>query len=299
MATWRSYNLDNLLASHPDVPLKVVRGSDVTTPRHPSSYMQTLNEWATSIRSGNVSRSDYVFTDIRNTTIADDLPELSDLFSEAMCSWRKDFCASQYLARGILGLLYGGEGSGNKFHRHGPALVSVIAGEKYWQVEEPPKRSMTVVTPDGSTMQPAEPPRRWECLQVAGELFWVPDGFLHATDNRADEVVALSALQDSAGATALHTAAVSGDAREVELLVKQPGADLNAEDGNGFTALSAASFHGYLDVVCVLLSNGANVNRMHKGPFAFGTALHAAKGGPCGDCGGADQSGSGVGCRGE
>ena len=45
MATWRSYNLDSLLASHPDVPLKVVRGSDVTTPRHPSSYMQTLNEW--------------------------------------------------------------------------------------------------------------------------------------------------------------------------------------------------------------------------------------------------------------
>ena len=275
MVDWHSTRLERLLTAHSQVRLNVVRGADVTTtsdmhvcPGSCTDYEMRLGGFAAAIRSGHIPSTDYVFTDVRQTSIAEDMPDLTGLFAEVMCAWRRSFCLSK-AANGILGLLYGSSGSGNRMHRHGPALVALLAGEKHWQVEEPNATEAT-----GGTWPPATPtPRRWSCVQGAGELFWVPDGYLHATSNYASEVVALSALQDSPGGTALHMAAVGGDAHEIKRLAERADLEeLNAVDENGFTPLMAAALHGHVEAVRALIAGGAHVDRAHMGK----TALHAA-----------------------
>jgi ankyrin repeat protein len=58
--------------------------------------------------------------------------------------------------------------------------------------------------------------------------------------------------QDSAGRTALHVAAQSGDGQMVETLIKH-GADTKAMDINGLDALHCAVEEGHEDVVEMLL----------------------------------------------
>ncbi len=60
--------------------------------------------------------------------------------------------------------------------------------------------------------------------------------------------------------TPLHWAASNGDYEMVELLVKQPGIDLNIKREDRWTPLHGAVAEGYYDIVKLLIENGANVN---------------------------------------
>lgn len=66
-------------------------------------------------------------------------------------------------------------------------------------------------------------------------------------------------MQDRCGWTALMFAAFTGLSTEVVQLLLQHGADVNLPNKNGRTALFMASEKGYVDIVKVLLLNGANV----------------------------------------
>ena len=55
------------------------------------------------------------------------------------------------------------------------------------------------------------------------------------------------------------------------------GANIRAQETNGRTPLHWAAFHGHIDVVNLLLANGADVNlRDHGGwiPLMFGRIAH-------------------------
>ena len=70
----------------------------------------------------------------------------------------------------------------------------------------------------------------------------------------------------------LEYAAINGDIATIQDLINK-GADVNAADNNGFTALEGASQHGHLEIVRLLVEKGANVNtKTEKGH----TALMAA-----------------------
>ena len=59
-------------------------------------------------------------------------------------------------------------------------------------------------------------------------------------------------------------AAKSGDLAAVKTLLAK-GADVNAKDGDGLTALIAAAGEGQLEVVRLLLNKGADANKDHGG----------------------------------
>jgi len=65
------------------------------------------------------------------------------------------------------------------------------------------------------------------------------------------------------GWTALHYAAAYGHADVVELLL-EAGADIKAKNNSGGTALHYAAAYGHADVVELLVSAGANVNAQDK-----------------------------------
>ena len=65
--------------------------------------------------------------------------------------------------------------------------------------------------------------------------------------------------KDSSGLTALMWASQNGRLDVVQALIAK-GADVNAKDSGGLTALMSASTYGHLDVVQALLDKGADVN---------------------------------------
>jgi len=65
--------------------------------------------------------------------------------------------------------------------------------------------------------------------------------------------------KDAFGRTALDAASQRGDLDVVQALLAK-GADVNAKDNNGLTALMLASPSGRVDVVQALLAKGADVN---------------------------------------
>ena len=69
--------------------------------------------------------------------------------------------------------------------------------------------------------------------------------------------------KDDKGSTALIEASYGGDRETVSTLV-EIGADMNAKDNYGNTALILASDEGYTDTVSILLKNGADVNEITK-----------------------------------
>lgn len=73
-------------------------------------------------------------------------------------------------------------------------------------------------------------------------------------------IILLFGLVTLAGCTpALVGSAIRGDANSVKTLLDK-GTDVNAEDGNGHTALHSAAERGYVDIVKILLAKGADVN---------------------------------------
>ncbi|XP_075247053.1 uncharacterized protein LOC142340364 [Convolutriloba macropyga] len=79
-------------------------------------------------------------------------------------------------------------------------------------------------------------------------------------------------MEDGEGRTCLHLAALSGNEKCVELLIKA-GSDLNAVDSGGRSALHYASNLPSLLAVTALLQSGASVNATDK---KQGTPLHYA-----------------------
>jgi uncharacterized protein len=75
------------------------------------------------------------------------------------------------------------------------------------------------------------------------------------------------------GETALHRASAYGRTNAAQFLLTH-GADPNINDATGLTPLLSASYHGYLDIVSMLIDRGANINAPEKdGMF---TPLHEA-----------------------
>ena len=65
-------------------------------------------------------------------------------------------------------------------------------------------------------------------------------------------------LRDAIGDTPLHSAAWSGGLGIVQLLVAHKAVDVNAVNGERRTALMLAAQKGHTDIVCALLSAGAD-----------------------------------------
>ena len=79
--------------------------------------------------------------------------------------------------------------------------------------------------------------------------------------------------RNSYGWTALSHAARAGNAELVKLLLAH-GADVNSRDQTGWTPLMRAAMKGHVEAVRVLLEHGAEVNVQEKGEAW--TALHWA-----------------------
>ncbi len=83
--------------------------------------------------------------------------------------------------------------------------------------------------------------------------------------------------RDRDGKTALITAAEIGMADTVRLLLTH-GADVNSRDANGTTALMYAAIEDHVGVIQLLLAHGANVNaRDRDGETALGMATRLSK----------------------
>lgn len=127
-----------------------------------------------------------------------------------------------------------------------------------------------------------------------------PDGFAmaHAAFFAPPEIVELllargadpNALSKNAMALRpLHSAAASGNSRNVELLLKA-GAEVNARQHGGWTALHAAAQAGNVEMARLLLAHGADANAANdtgqtaaslaqeKGHTAMGELLRQASG---------------------
>lgn len=83
----------------------------------------------------------------------------------------------------------------------------------------------------------------------------------------------MSAINSSL-ATTLLSAAFHGDLGEVRCLILE-GADVNARDQDGCTALTYAAKQGHLDIVAYLLGEGARADP-HEDYVHFDTPLLAA-----------------------
>jgi ankyrin repeat protein len=98
---------------------------------------------------------------------------------------------------------------------------------------------------------------------------------LHVAAGRAGNVHVLRTMlelgcpidqQDGSGATALHFAAKSGDTAMADLLLNWPPqkAQIDAETHFGSEALSYAAVGGHLEMVKLLIKNGANIHKKNN-----------------------------------
>lgn len=188
-----------------------------------------------------------------------------------------------------MSLILGGEGSGNGFHSHGPALNVLLGGEKLWAVRRPAtsasrwaaSRWAEVDSVDGMISMDRGrdgewaawwPHHVWRCSQAVGDLVWLPDGLEHATANRGALVMALTTLSNGRGGLALHEAAWQGHSQEVRALVAA-GTSTAATNVDGVSALQLAAGQGYAEAARVLLRAGAAVRAKDR---TGATALYRA-----------------------
>ena len=89
----------------------------------------------------------------------------------------------------------------------------------------------------------------------------------------ASVVLSASTLHAAAGAASIADAAMRGEKADVLALIKQ-GADVNAPQGDGVTALHWAARQGDVDLVSALVAAGANARSTTT--FGAYTPLHLA-----------------------
>ena len=70
------------------------------------------------------------------------------------------------------------------------------------------------------------------------------------------------------GCTPLHVAASHGRIEVVKILLNN-GADMNAKTEDGHTPLHWAASHGHTEIVKIFLNNGADMNAKTRWPYAF------------------------------
>lgn len=71
--------------------------------------------------------------------------------------------------------------------------------------------------------------------------------------------------RDTGGSSALRFAASEGRLEMAKLLVEVGSARVNQADGNGWTPLMLATWHGHFSVVKFLLEHGADVDAKDSG----------------------------------
>ena len=109
-------------------------------------------------------------------------------------------------------MAFGGNGSGNSFHVHGPALNGVLVGEKHWYIVRPnasrdfhhrhrlPMNGEPVSMRDWAEGASADGAfesswrqNTWQFRQAAGDPTWVPDAALwHGVVNHGEQVLAVA-----------------------------------------------------------------------------------------------------------
>lgn len=86
-------------------------------------------------------------------------------------------------------------------------------------------------------------------------------------------IVCFIAGCSSNGHTPLHQAAIKGDLKQVESLLKKEGTDVNAKNDFGRTPLHEAAIEGHPEVAAALIKAGADVNAANANGV---TPLHCA-----------------------
>ena len=278
--SWTGTSFADFEEHHGAVRVKVVSGHQVTNHESPPTYETSVREYAEGVRSGRIPNHDYVFTNVGSTSIATGMPELGDTFAGIVCRHASGMppsemqhaqCASRMVSRGVLSLLYGGTGSGNGFHEHGPALNILLAGEKRWVVKRP-NASLTDAKMAALLSAHAEHERDearahgwaqhvWRCEQRIGDFVWVPNFLSHATSNAGPQTVALTTLLDTT--SLYHEAIYRGSAAEVQAML-ETGARVDATERGRpplhLVGRGPGTDAEKLEKVLLLLAAGVSVN---------------------------------------
>eukprot|EP00929_Paragymnodinium_shiwhaense_P076740 TRINITY_DN39502_c0_g1_i2.p1 TRINITY_DN39502_c0_g1~~TRINITY_DN39502_c0_g1_i2.p1 ORF type:complete len:501 (-),score=51.56 TRINITY_DN39502_c0_g1_i2:15-1517(-) len=97
----------------------------------------------------------------------------------------------------------GGQGSGAPSHFHGDAFNMLLKGRKRWWVWPPYQAAMSRIHPRHLCRQTGAAPElgvaaaQFVCIQHAGDVVYVPDGWGHAVLNEADQTMCIAVEFDS------------------------------------------------------------------------------------------------------
>lgn len=105
-------------------------------------------------------------------------------------------------------------------------------------------------------------------------LFLLPAGAVYSRNGEKQDLKDVNASCDDGAATSLLiNAALAGDYAAEKFLLGQ-GVQVNERDARGYTALHAAAYTGHLDIVRLLVENGADINDQQNESRL--SVLHAA-----------------------
>lgn len=178
----------------------------------------------------------------------------------------------------------GPAGSGVPAHRHQENWFAQVIGRKAWLLA-PPSYSG-----DASTIQPpchgfnrSRPEKGVvQCVQMPGEVLWLPARWSHATCNLDALTVGIGGQGDLNDQSLLHIAAKDGDMQELQNLLDVGGLGVNnVNHGQGKAPLHVACERGRLFVAKALLSSSADVRARDKSGHE---PLHDAAAGGCTAC---------------
>ena len=232
------------LEVHGGITLRIRVHAALHSPGREYAHEMTLAALAEAVRTGG-GDGQYTFTRIDDVAVDKTMQVPIDLYARMMCSLDGDFCAASRTARAHPYVMYGGNGTGNTFHRHGPALNVLLSGRKEWTIvpgqeagdrvrafAKEAARSGLNATGDLSRLvvnisEQFEDSRGWwRCTQLPGEVIYVPDGLTHAVVNAGDEVLALAVQFVRSSPNAVEQAAFEGFNDEVDAVLSN-GADPN------------------------------------------------------------------------